>query len=304
MTSADPFANNCPTVADLTALLDGEMRENAALATRQHLSCCATCRARAERLETAASWLSPAIPAKRDDAFVGQVMQRIAQDDRSSATDTSRTRTWWGMGSLAIAAGVALAVLPTVSGEQGSLGTPGLTAQSSVPDGPSANPGEFQARGGHAGTSPVQTKRFNVALFAGPESNEPLASGAQTDLSRGLRFAVTNPGPAGYLMLLGVDARSDVHWFFPAWTDPASDPASVPLPSHQIPTLLPQGVTPNSPASGSFEVVAVFTSQPLTVRAVEKMIAKHGLDGLENALKSKDPSGQIRRLPLENPASP
>ena len=68
----------------------------------------------------------------------------------------------------------------------------------------------------------------------------------------------TRTGDPLRVMLFGLDARGDVHWFYLAWLDPEAAPEATRLPGDVQVHDLPEGVTPENPAPGRFRVVAVF----------------------------------------------
>jgi hypothetical protein len=91
-------------------------------------------------------------------------------------------------------------------------------------------------------------------------------------LSPGDAFAVrfVNPGQTKYyLAAFALDAAGAVHWIYPEYADADTDPLSVLLPAAQQETLLPQVVEPDRPARGPLQVLALLTSEPVSVKQVE-----------------------------------
>jgi len=273
------FDAHCPEALELAALLDGELSENRAQQLRGHLPECRRCRERYQRLDGAAAALPHALGEPKDDAFVGQVMQRIAQSERNARP--RRTGMLWGAG-LTLAASAVAVIAVTLGGT------------------PSPPQGEYLARGGAAPPSSVDDRTPAVRVFEGRRSEEALKTAATIDANKGFRFQVSNPERDRQLMLFGVDAKGEVHWFYPGWVDPDAPPSSVPLAAQASPLELPEGVTPEDVPAGGFEVVALFLDSTTDVVTVEALLGRHGLPGLLNALKRTQPGAQMQRLPLQH----
>jgi hypothetical protein len=101
-----------------------------------------------------------------------------------------------------------------------------------------------------------------------------LAPGGALSADDGLVFRYTNlgPEPFGYLMVFGIDAAREVHWYFPAYEVAGSDPASLPVQRGGTNVTLPD-VIHHKLAAGRLAVYAVFTREPLQVLAVERDLA-------------------------------
>jgi hypothetical protein len=117
-------------------------------------------------------------------------------------------------------------------------------------------------------------------------------------LSPGDAFAVrfVNPGQAKYyLAAFALDAAGAVHWIYPEYADGTTDPRSILLPAAQQETLLPQLVEPDGPAPGPLRVVALLTSEPVSVKQVETALREvpSGLP-VARALSSTFPRPLIR----------
>lgn len=100
----------------------------------------------------------------------------------------------------------------------------------------------------------------------------------------GFSFELVNRSKlAVEIMLFGIDAAGDLHWFYPAWTDPASNPSAITVAPTSARHPLPDGISPEQPAAGRFTLVSLLrpaTPQdrlPLTVQAIEAHVEAHGL---------------------------
>jgi hypothetical protein len=118
-----------------------------------------------------------------------------------------------------------------------------------------------------AGDGVTRTQRAGSSIRAG----EPLA------------FSFTNPPAAGYnhLMVFAVDGAGRVFWFWPAWTNPAEDPAATVISPGTEPMELGESVRhPLTP--GRITIYGLFTNQDMHVRQVEAALGKGpgGLDSL------------------------
>ena len=106
----------------------------------------------------------------------------------------------------------------------------------------------------------------------GEPLQDTLAAGAPIEVVA--RNATAEPI---WIMVFGVDARGEIDWYFPAWTDPAADPSAVRLPPGE--TRLPEAVAFDRPP-GRYRLVAWFTEAPSQVRAVEALLSGGGLQAL------------------------
>jgi len=109
-------------------------------------------------------------------------------------------------------------------------------------------------------------------------------AGEQIAADAALGFAYKNldPSPYRYLMVFAVDARGGVEWYYPAWADPAANPASVPVAAGAQAVELPDAVQHTLPV-GPLRVHALFTTRPLTVREVEARLGQGGgFDGADD----------------------
>jgi hypothetical protein len=138
----------------------------------------------------------------------------------------------------------------------------------------------YRYRSGHQGNEDTWTARGrrHEARSDQPATEILAIRGGQLrtvdsqPLSPGDAFAVrfVNPGHAKYyLAAFALDAAGAVHWIYPEYADSTTDPRSVLLPAAQQETLLPQVVEPDRPAHGPLQVVALVTSDPVSVKQVE-----------------------------------
>ena len=135
------------------------------------------------------------------------------------------------------------------------------------PRGPSVPP-EFAARGTPAAWHALVSTSMEIVGTSG--AARPLRAGERLVPGDGIAVSARNGNARQmvYLMVFAVDARDEVHWIVPAWTDAAAPPRSVELPpGGALP--VPSGTTPESPAAGKLRVLTLLLRAPLDVRAVE-----------------------------------
>lgn len=261
---------SCPSVDTLAIWVDGELTENAAQSLQGHLATCPDCRQRASDLRRLVGELPESLAAPSDEAFVTAVMRRA----RGAPARPPRL-------PLALAAAASLAIagvsLWSVRGGSGSEGGLPATAVG------------FQARGGMVSRSGVHAMTVYAHPQSDPGRRRALSPGDSLQQGDGLSFEVRNAsGATVQLLLFGVDAAGEVHWFHPGWSDPSEDPQSVEVTSVAAFQPLPGGVTPDSPATGSFQVVAVFSPRVYRVSEVERLVRDHGSGSLSRQFAEAD----------------
>jgi len=137
---------------------------------------------------------------------------------------------------------------------------------------PAPKGAEFAARGRLA---PSDAQRVGVEIRI---DGKPLEAGAPIAASSGFTFEVSNRTGRNFeLMIFAVDSANEVHWFYPAYLDPATNPRSLTVLAHPAIVGLDEGVRPDNPALGTLRLVTIFAERPLLVRAVEAAVAENGL---------------------------
>lgn len=232
---------SCPTEHDLSLHADGELTINAAQDVVAHLAGCPNCRHKSERLASIADSMRRAYPTAAEAGFAADTMARI---------HASPARRRWGP-ALAAAAVLMVGVATLVAPK---------------------NDNTFVARGGLV---PDDARRVGVDIRV---DGELLLAGGTIAASSGFTFEVSNrTGRELELMIFAVDAAGDVHWFYPAYLDPATNPRSLTVPAHPAVVALDEGVRPDRPAPGALRLVTIFAERPLLVRAVEAAVAEDRL---------------------------
>jgi hypothetical protein len=124
--------------------------------------------------------------------------------------------------------------------------------------------GDFAARG--VGATAPAIGAYRVTAGGKPvELGETMAAGDE------LAFAYENPGGKRHLLIFGIDEHRHVYWYHPAWVDPESTPAAVPIAEgrHELPEAVAHELD-----GAELTLVGVFVDEVMTVREVEAGIEK------------------------------
>jgi len=132
------------------------------------------------------------------------------------------------------------------------------------------------ARGG---TSSDLARLVGIELYALGGELVPLAPGSAVAPDTAYVAAVRHAGRApAFALVFAIDSAGDVHWLYPAFTDPASDPLALALPPSPAPVLLAEALVLDAPAPGPLTLCALVTPLPLRVSEIER--APHSLAAL------------------------
>jgi hypothetical protein len=112
-----------------------------------------------------------------------------------------------------------------------------------------------------------------VRLFAAAgDVTRAIPAGGSVAAKEGLLIAYDNggPSPAGFLMVLLVDARRHVYWLYPALGADGADAPGLPIRSGmgvELPDEIRHDLTP-----GPLRVFSIFSRRALRVREVERAV--------------------------------
>jgi hypothetical protein len=98
-----------------------------------------------------------------------------------------------------------------------------------------------------------------------------------------LAFAYANPEHRARLLIFGVDEHAHVYWYQPEWTDPATNPAAIPIERGGELRELP-AATLHTFDAPRLTIYAVFTDELITVRAIEEWVAGGRIEPLAGAV--------------------
>ena len=237
----------CPAEEALSAWVDGQGDQ----ALSQHVRSCAACAKQVEQLRAVVRELAQLELAREAPAFTSAVQAKLG------ARPAKRPFVPLFAAGAVLAA--CLAVLGVWPQQQG-----------------------FEARGG--GDATGSRLGFEVYVHQKGRAAARLAEAQRVSTSTGYSFVVLNRShQQQYLMLFALDAHKDVHWFYPAFVDPKSDPSSLLVPAAPEVRALPEGITPERAAAGPVRFVALFTAAPLRVAEIEARVRAGGFDGLARA---------------------
>jgi hypothetical protein len=212
---------------------------------RAHLPGCAACRTRYQRhlrLEA----LDPA--ALGPKARIGRGLGVLGEGDTRRVVQAI-------VGGLALAAAVLLVVLGAHRRGHAAGDSTGSSA--------------FASRGGTDATA------CRFVVYRASSGGEPERAGDSIARSDELAFSYENGGEATYLLIFAVDEHRHVFWYHPAWSDAAEDPASIRIQTTPGSHALHEAIRHELDGE-ELEIHALFTREPLTVRAVERRLASGG----------------------------
>jgi hypothetical protein len=247
----------------LIAYLEGEVKEAEARKIEAQLACDDDLRQELEKLRGARLALRAAFEVSPNHRFADKVVGRIVAE--------KQTRLWWRLmpamafGGLAVL--ITLFIIPREPEKTGIL----------IPRGPSAE-----------NDKPKHAVGIETYLHrkSDPLKRTRVRDGMQVSKDDGFSFVLHNrSSKPTYLMVFGMDAKGQIHWFYPAVENDARDLSSVRVSAAPAMQALPDGVTPGVLPGGSFRIIALFTERP----------KKNG--EVADALREEDISGLNTRFP-------
>ena len=211
-------------------------------ALRDHLPGCAACRERYERHLVLAR-LDRRVPAMQD---------RLARGLGLARPRRARQR-WAGLVLGLAAASAVLALLWQAPPEPGGGNAGSMAIREPAP------------RGGGIEDADQALYIYRIAPGAAPQ---PVLGGAIRPDDE-LAFAYRNRRGWTHLLVWATDDAQRVYWYHPGWTDPAATPAAIAIEGTSDRRELPEAVAqPLLP--GRLAIHALFTDEPIDVRAIER----------------------------------
>jgi hypothetical protein len=237
--------------AEIDRLFTGELEAREKRSLREHLAGCASCRAYYSRLSAVQRRLSPDEPLGRGLLDGDDLIARF------SGTSARRRLPWivGSFGALAAAAIVLLALRPPA----------------------------LQERGGTSPTHVLGARAFCLSALA--EGRHEVAGSAALDPAPGaaslrcplggalqLAYRSDGAGPR-YLFVVGIGPDGSVQHYAPH----SDQPASLALQTAATEVVLPDStlLAPHH-VVGATTILALFSSAPLTIAAVDQAIAQGG----------------------------
>lgn len=258
--------DGCPAPEALVELSEGSAEARAA---DPHLASCPSCRADVARMVEILEGMRATGLPEGDPSFVGEVLARQAA--RAERRSGRGLRLVVPLAAAAVAAVLVVSVAPR--------------DDEPVPRGETPTVGTLIG--------------FEAFLHAARGARGvPVAPGADLAEAASLSFTVLNHSDrALWLMLFGLDHAGEVHWFYPAYLDPADPPRSVPIAPKAGRVALSDAVEPENVAPGDLVLVGWFSERPYPVTRIEEEVGRSGLEALERL------PGHVRvqRIELEVP---
>lgn len=263
---------SCPTPDELLGLAEGELTENRAEELRAHATTCERCAKMLARIEQLRGMVKANVDGSR--ASASGIMARIAHGDERPPIGRRRAIAISSFGALA-AAGIAFLIVARL---------------------PKA-PEELVARGG---VRPSVASHVGITLrtLQGGVASSPLVTGQHVAPDAAFVAGYRNLLGAGqaYLAAFAIDAAGELHWLYPAFTEPSQDPSSLPLPPAPTESLLGDAVELEGAAPGPMRLFTVVTEEPLKVSAVEALPAA---ERSRSRLRARFPTAQIEEVTVE-----
>jgi hypothetical protein len=264
----------CPTPEELTGLLDGELTENRAARLRGHAAGCTACAAELEAQRRLVARLRAPVPGVPSPGALAAVMGRLDRAGAPAAAPPARRRVAWVAG-LSAAAAALLALAGTL---------------------PARERDAFAPRGAEV----AWTSKVGVELWALEGRPRRLQEGDLLPAGVALVASYSNVDPApAWLLAFAVDGRGEVHWLYPAWLDPATDPPATRLEGSAVQRALPESVVLEGVPEGALRLVTVVSPRSHRVSEIEDA----GPAGLEpGALQRRWPDARVEALSVRHAA--
>ena len=257
----------CPSHKEWLSLIDGEVTENRASELRTHACGCSRCAHELERQRHLLRDLAAPVPVAAH--AVAAVMRRIEHAKSPARRFGWRSWTLAG-GALAVAAAAAFLVVPATETHEGI----------------------FSARGHRV----PWTQKVGAEVWAIESSPRKLEAGSALSPATAIVASYHNiDAAAAYLLVFAIDARGEIHWAYPGFEDPQTDPGAVRLEPLQMKKVLPDSVMLDDLPAGPLELVTVISREPLHVSRIESLPAP---ERSAANLRGRFPAAHIEALPL------
>ncbi|MGC4119760.1 MAG: hypothetical protein QM765_35340 [Myxococcales bacterium] len=270
---------SCPSPEELFRWVDGDSGPARSAELGAHVQTCAACAAECERQRQVLARVAAPLPGAPSPGALDALMRRLDQAP-SRAPEPQRLFAAWrwvfgGLGAAAAATAVALLVLARPVGP---------------PDG-------MQARG-----SAVEwSRKVGVDLHVLERPLRKLTPGATLRPGTALTASYRNlDARDAYLLAFGIDAQGEIHWLYPAFTDPQTDPQAVALPPANLDTVLGDSVALDELPPGPLRLITLLADAPLHVSAIEGLpVASRSPE----ALRARWPQAALteRTVQVESP---
>jgi hypothetical protein len=157
---------------------------------------------------------------------------------------------------------------------------------------------EFRAKGNALAVAAAE-RWTGVRIYRVRDGHKAEPASERVSPRDGLMFSYTNRAddPFDYLMIFGVGATGEVHWFYPAYERLGQNPRSVTIARGTVEQSLGE-VVRHELQPGTLAVHALFTREPLAVLDVEAWVRERRAGG-ERALPAVGANLQVVKLGVE-----
>jgi len=238
---------SCLSEKEWILYVDEQLTTDRAREAEHHLETCAGCKQKLAGLRKLASTIAASAVHDDGSSFITSTLFAM---DRSHGQTTK----WW---KYAAAAAVILIALPV---------------SYRIIANRSDNRGTFIARGGS--NSSMLQKLTGVETFLVSNGKQlPLRNGITLTREPKLAFRTTNAtqNPL-YLLAFGIDSQGEIHWFFPAFNDPKTNPKAIALPARTQNRMLQELVQPEGCSQGLMRIVTVISPARRSVDQIETLL--------------------------------
>lgn len=138
---------------------------------------------------------------------------------------------------------------------------------------------EFRAKGDES-TQGERGKWTNVSAYVTDGLTKPRRLGPRMQSGEALLFSYTNKGarPFDHLLIFAVDSKGAVHWYYPAYLRPATDPVAISIEKGARNVELKEAVR-HEMAPGPVSIVGLFTDEAVHVSRIEQIVSGLSADG-------------------------
>lgn len=239
------MARNRTDAASLAAFLEDEVTASERAAIEEELENSADARHALQQMQKVRDLLAAPAPALESIDLASRVRTAVRKPGRAPLEGRGRALPVWLFG-VAACLGGALLFFRTQSPNDSR---------------------EFVAKSNGA---PAAERWAGIRAYRVIDRGTPQPLGAEVSSSDGLLFSYTNLGvqPFDYLMIFALDARGEVHWFYPAYERAGQNPESIAITRGA--SNVPLGdLVQQDFAGGALTLYALFTRRPSTVLDVE-----------------------------------
>jgi hypothetical protein len=244
---------NCPSADRILAAELEELPLADMHRLEHHAGGCERCRTSRRRVrELLDDLAAPELGGASSEAFVADVLARCAREPQFAEPRREQIRWPWLPAALGLAALLAISWFTTR---------------------PSQRPETWAARG----TTSSGPDVYAQVLAVRGDTYQPV-DGVTLRPGDGLAVRYWNTtSDTKYLLAFAIDATGTMHWIYPKYVDPSSDPESIAIAPTIAGRLLEEVVEPDTPADGVMQITVLITRRPLAVKMLEERVSAGGL---------------------------